>query len=94
MTEQKIEEPFEVPSGHSEDHECCGCCCEDDCLCYDEPATKQDPEDLNKTWPLTNGRGNCWCGHSSVFHAVTEDKPNCIECQCVGFTLDNWEKHV
>jgi len=41
-------------------------------------------------WPYTNAVGNCWCGHSTVYHALTEDKPNCIECQCVGFALDTW----
>jgi hypothetical protein len=48
---------------------------------------------INKmAWPETNAVGNCWCGHSTVYHALTEDKPNCIECQCVGFALDTFTK--
>lgn len=41
-------------------------------------------------WPITNMIGNCWCGHSSVYHALTEDKPNCIECQCLDYVEDKW----
>ncbi len=45
-------------------------------------------------WPYTNDAGNCWCGHSTVYHALEADKPNCIECQCVGFTLDTFTKEI
>jgi hypothetical protein len=44
-------------------------------------------------WPYTNDAGNCWCGHSNLSHGNDENF-NCIECQCVGFTLDTFTKEI
>ena len=74
---------------HLTDHSCCeALLCNMDCDCNEINIEKTD------VWPIANIIGNCWCGHSSVYHAITEDQPRCIECQCLDYVLDTWATYA